>query len=137
LYNTAINRIIWAVYAKYHFLCTCILQRLQVLSQTTAIKQTLKQVIHIFWLPVAYKSYVGLPWWFSGWLRAPSAGAWVWFLFRELDPTCHSLRVCVLQLKFPNAAAKKKLKIKKKKFFLIKKGLHMPKMKTQHNQRNV
>ena len=26
---------------------------------------------------------------------------------QELDPTCHNLRVCMLQLKFPNAAAKK------------------------------
>jgi len=35
------------------------------------------------------------------WLRlhTPHAGAWVSSLVRELDPTCHNLRVCILQLK--------------------------------------
>ena len=46
------------------------------------------------------------------WLRlcTPSAGAWVWSLVRELDPTCHQ-EECMLQLKISQAATKKKKKI--------------------------
>ena len=110
----AINRIIWGIYAKYHFFMYAHpSERVQVLSQTTAMKQTLKQVIQILWPPTVYRSYVGLrggSCWLRGWLHAPSAGGLVRFLFRELDPTRHNLRVCMLQLKFPNAAAKKKFK---------------------------
>ena len=74
----AINRIIWAIYAKYHFFMYAHpSERVQVLPQTTAMKQTLKQVIQMLWPPTAYRSYVGLCGGSVADSMLPVQGAWL------------------------------------------------------------